>query len=138
MGEGQTPTDLLIIGLGIDGGLADVAEGGQPSFRLVQLPELETRHPEVFQGEAEMPEIGAFLRIDHAEGLGICQQLAILRSSPPNGPCPSGRCGRRQEGSGERRGNSGQWPVVSEIEETWVAPNADDEFGWLVLGVVVW
>jgi len=20
----------------------------------------------------------------------------------------------------------------------WVAPNADDEFGWLVLGVVVW
>ena len=101
--------------------LAVVAEGGQPSFRLVQLPELETRHPEVVQGEAELPEIGDILRIDHAEGLGICQHFAILRSSPPNGPCPLGRCGRRQEGSGERRGNSGQWPVASEIEETGVA-----------------
>ena len=25
-----------------------------------------------------------------------------------------------------------------ELESGWVAPNADDEFGWLVLGVVVW
>ena len=113
MGEGQTAAGILIGGVGIDGGLAVVAEGGQPSFRLVQLPELETRHPEVVQGEAELPEIGDILRIDHAEGLGICQHFAILRSSPPNGPCPLGRCGRRQEGSGERRGNSGQWPVAS-------------------------
>ena len=27
---------------------------------------------------------------------------------------------------------------LSVTRETQVAPNADDEFGWLVLGVVVW
>ena len=35
-------------------------------------------------------------------------------------------------------GGSGQGHPLSGTWATWMAPNADDEFGWLVLGVVVW
>ena len=43
---------------------------------------------------------------------------------------------------GVERENSGQGDVGGQPRfpdaRKWVAPNADDEFGWLVLGVVVW
>ncbi len=93
IGEGQAAAGILIGGVGIDGGLAVAAKGGQPSFRLIQLPERETRHPEVVQGEAELPEIGDILGIDHAEGPGICQHFAIHRNRLGGTPSSCGDAG---------------------------------------------
>ena len=79
IGQGEAATSLLVGRVGIDGRLAVVAEGDESGFGFREFAILQARRSKVFEGEAELPQIGDILRIDRTESPGRGERFAARR-----------------------------------------------------------